>query len=308
MGLRLFRVIKLPEHTRPGGFDRAAIHHASGRLFVAHTVNNAVDVIDCVADQYVYSIQSLPGVAGALVSDERNLVFTSNRGENTVGIFHPNNGTVVIRVPVGIRPNGLAFDPLRGNLLVANAGDPEVPDSFTLSLVDVVSHKMLASIPVPGRTRWVVFDREERAFYVNIADPAQIVVVEACSPFHITRTIPIPAAGPHGLELDAENHRLFCACDARKLITLDPRTGEVLSTLELSGAPDVVCYNPSLSRLYVAIGDTGVIDVFDTNGLYRLATIPAERGAHTIALDMERKKLYAFLPTSNRAFVYQEIA
>ena len=31
----------------------------------------------------------LRAVAGALASDERNLAFTSNRGENTVGIFTP---------------------------------------------------------------------------------------------------------------------------------------------------------------------------------------------------------------------------
>jgi hypothetical protein len=28
-------------------------------------------------------------VAGALVSDESQLVFTSNRGENTIGVFAP---------------------------------------------------------------------------------------------------------------------------------------------------------------------------------------------------------------------------
>ena len=109
----------------------------SGRLYVAHTANDALDVIDCVEDRYLHSIANLTGVAGALVSDEQKLVFTSNRGENTVGIFGPDSEVGVTKIGVGIRPNGLAYDPIRGLLLAANVGDPKVPDSFTLSIVDV---------------------------------------------------------------------------------------------------------------------------------------------------------------------------
>ena len=40
--------INLPEHCAEGGFDHADIHMPSNRLYVAHTGNNAVDVIDTV--------------------------------------------------------------------------------------------------------------------------------------------------------------------------------------------------------------------------------------------------------------------
>ena len=91
MRLELLGYIELPENVKPGGFDHAAVHRASARLYVAHTANDALDVIDCVRDRYSHSIKNLTGVAGALVSDEENLVFTSNRGENTVGIFAPDD-------------------------------------------------------------------------------------------------------------------------------------------------------------------------------------------------------------------------
>jgi hypothetical protein len=70
-----------------GGFDHAAVHGRRGLLYVAHTANDAVDVIDCAANRYLRSIPGLGAVAGALVSEADDLVFTSNRGENTVGIF-----------------------------------------------------------------------------------------------------------------------------------------------------------------------------------------------------------------------------
>ena len=67
MSLEQLGYIELPENVKPGGFDHAAVHRASGKLYVAHTVNDALDVIDCVHDRYSHSIKNLMGVAGALV-------------------------------------------------------------------------------------------------------------------------------------------------------------------------------------------------------------------------------------------------
>jgi DNA-binding beta-propeller fold protein YncE len=306
MTLQLSGFIELPASSKPGGFDHAALHRASSRVYVAHTANDALDVLDATRDRYLHSIGGLAGVAGALVSDEHNLVFTSNRGENTVGIFRPDDEASLVKVPVGVRPNGLAYDPGRGLLLAANVGDPAIPGSFSLSIVDVKRREMAASIPVPGRTRWTVFDARADAFYVNIAHPAQIVVVAASDVTRVARVFDIPAAAPHGLDLDAEKHRLFCACDAAKLLTVDTHTGAVLSENDMSGVPDVIFLNAALRRLYVAVGDPGVVDVFDTASLRRLESVATEQGAHTLALDPDRSQVFAFLPQTHRAAVYQE--
>jgi len=306
MSLKSMQFIDLPEHIAPGGFDHAAIHNASSRLYVAHTVNNALDVIDCASDRFLHSIPGLTGVAGALVSEERNLVFTSNRGENTVGIFAPDHEQELTKIPVGVRPNGLSFDPQRGLLLAANVGNPNLPDSFTLSMVDVQRREMIASIPVPGRTRWTVYDPLAGAFYVNIADPTQIIVVAAAHPDRIARTLTVPAGGPHGLDLDVEHQVLFCACDAGKVFAISATSGEILYAADLSGTPDVIFFNPELKHLYVAFGDPGGIDVFDAGSLSRLETVPTEKGAHTLAFDAVRNKIYAFLPQTHRARVFTD--
>ncbi len=304
MSLRLMGHIELPENLKPGGFDHAAVHCGSGRLYVAHTANDALDVIDCVEDRYLHSIENLKGVAGALVSDEQNLAFTSNRGENTVGIFAPDNEPSLAKVGVGIRPNGLAYDPASGLLLVANVGDPKVPNSFTLSIVNVKEQRMTASVRVPGRTRWPVFDGQGEFFYINIADPAEIVVLASNAPDRVARTLSIPATGPHGLDFDPEHRRLFCACDSNQLVILKADSGEVLKQLELSGSPDVIFFNRVLRHLYVAVGDPGVVDVFDTDVMERIETIPTERDAHTLGFDAERNKVYAFLAETHCAAVY----
>jgi DNA-binding beta-propeller fold protein YncE len=296
--------INLPAHRGPGGFDHAAVHRASARLYVAHTANDAIEVLDCATDRYLHAIPNFIGVAGALVSEESHLVFTSNRGEHTVGIFAPDNEAGLVKVAVGLHPNGLAYDPGRALLLVANVGDPEIPDSPTVSIVDVAAHAVVASVPMPGRTRWAVFDPQQEVFFINIADPAQIVVIDARHPRQIATAYRISAAGPHGLDLDVPQSWLFCACDTRVLVCLDACSGRVLDERALSGSPDVIFLSATLGHLYVAIGDPGVIDVFDTGTMQHLETIATEEGAHTIAFDAARNKVYAFLPHTHRAAVY----
>jgi DNA-binding beta-propeller fold protein YncE len=296
--------IDLPAHVKPGGFDHAAIHRACRRLYVAHTANDAMDVIDCATDRYLHSIPNLTGVAGALVSDEQNIVFTSNRGENTVGMFSPDAEAALVKVAVGVGPNGLAYDPGRDLLLAASVGDPKRPSSHTVSIVDVGKRALVADVPVPGRTRWAVFDPQQEMFFVNISEPAQIVVIDARAPTTILHIYNVPAAGPHGLDLDGTQGRLFCACDDKKLVCLEAHSGKVLDERELTGAPDVIFLNARLRHLYVAIGEPGVIDIFDTNTMKRLETVATERSAHTIAFDADRNKVYAFLPESHRAAVY----
>jgi DNA-binding beta-propeller fold protein YncE len=298
--------IALPAHHRPGGFDHAAVHGPRRQLYVAHTANNALDVIDCATDKYLRSIPQLEGVAGALVSEEHDLVFTSNRGENTVGIFAAGHEEALTKVPVGVKPNGLAYDAGRGLLMAANVGDPSAPGSFTVSVVDVSARAMIADVPVSGRTRWTVFDAEVGCFYVNIANPAQIEIVESANPGRIARTFLVSAVGPHGLDLDTATHRLFCACDGGALVVLDARSGAELARAELAGVPDVIFFNRDRRHLYVAIGDPGLIEVFETDGMRRVEVIRTEAGAHTLGFDQTHHTVYAFLPDSRRALVFHD--
>ena len=242
------------------------------------------------------------------MSEARGLVFTSNRGENTVSVFAPGAERDAFKVAVGVKPNGLAFDPARGILIAANVGDPSIPDSYSVSVVDLGRRERIAEIKVPGRTRWAIYDAAREMFFVNIASPARIVAIDAREPTRISKEYEVPAEGPHGLDLDAATGRLLCACDAGVLVAIDAASGRVLGDVPLSGVPDVIFLHPQSGRLYVAIGDPGVIDVIDIGTMRREEVVPTEAGAHTLALDRKRNKIYAFLPRSHRAAVFVDTA
>jgi DNA-binding beta-propeller fold protein YncE len=308
MVLRLLGHIELPANRANGGFDHADVHLPTDRLYVAHTSNDAIDVIDSARDLYIESMPGLVAVAGALVSEARGLVFTSNRGENTVSVFSPHAERDAFKIVVGMKPNGLAFDPARGILIVANLGDPSIPGSHSVSVVDLARRERIAEVKVPGRTRWAIYDAASEMFFVNIASPARIIAIDARNPSKLLKEYEVPAAGPHGLELDPATGRLLCACDAGLLLAIEAASGDVLADVSLSGAPDVIFLHPQSGHLYVAIGDPGVIDVIDIGTMRRAEVVTTEAGAHTLALNRKRNKVYAFLPQSHRAAVFVDTA
>src|SRR4051812_41275331 len=161
--------IVLPEHLGKGAFDHAAVHAASGHVYVAHTANDAVDVFDPAAKKYLFSVPHLPGSAGVLISDEAQVIISANRSENTIGVFAPGPNPEVVKIAVGLNPNGLAYDAKRRLILVANLGDPAIPNSYTLSIVDLDARKMRAAIPLAGTTRWALYDPGTDAYYINIS-------------------------------------------------------------------------------------------------------------------------------------------
>jgi len=234
------------------------------------------------------------------------MAFTSNRGEKTVGVFPHGKEKSLTKVRVGGLPNGLAFDPPRDQLLAANVSKQDDPSPITASIVDTVKKILIADIILPGRTRWTVFDKKTDRFYVNISKPPQIVAIESKDPDGISATFDIPATGPHGLDIDTEGRRLFCACDQGGLFTVDLKSAKVTRASDLSGPPDVIFYNSKLHHLYIAIGEPGVIDVFDTHTMKPVQIVKTEPGAHTIAYNPGTDRVYGFMPATHRAAAYQD--
>lgn len=301
MSLNLVGTIELPASAGPGGFDHAAV--CGARLYVAHTANDCVEVIDCLAKVHLTSVRGLKGVAGVLASNAEQTIFTANRDEDTISIIPADSTDTAVKVPVGFQPNGLAYADSRRLLLSANVGKKGQPGTASATIISTKDARVVAHIPMPGCTRWAMFSPSMDAFFINIADPACIAVVDAGHPAQIARTLSIPATGPHGLDLDERNQRLFCACDDAKLLTIDPRSGAVLATISLSGAPDTIFHDGKRERLYVAIGEPGVVDIVDTKSFRVVGTVKTEVGAHTVGYDEARGNVYAFLPNSHRALV-----
>jgi DNA-binding beta-propeller fold protein YncE len=293
--------VPLPSGAKPG-FDHADVYRPNRRIYVAHTGADRVEVIDGDQRTFARSLLDLPGVAGALVDEGNDLLFTSDRAAARVSMFRCSNEQLLGRVAVGPHPNGLAYDRRRRRLYTFNLGEP-LGENCTASLVDVDALEVVAELPLPGRPRWAVYDAERDRVYVNIREPSQITIID-CTRAAIEEEYAVPSDGPHGLWLDGD--LLFCAADGGALLVLDRDSGDLLASLPLPGVPDVVMYNTERARLYVAVGEPGVICSFDGEQLEPLETITTEAAAHTTCWDPDGRCLYVFCPSSGGAAVYEE--
>src|SRR5258706_12900047 len=73
MTLKQLGLVALPKHVGQGSFGHAAVDRGRALLYVAHTANDAVDVIDTRSGSHLRSISGLKGVAGALVDEPTGL-------------------------------------------------------------------------------------------------------------------------------------------------------------------------------------------------------------------------------------------
>jgi DNA-binding beta-propeller fold protein YncE len=284
---------------QPGGFDHADVHTPSGAVFVAHTGFDQVEVIDGPGGNHRTSVPDCPEGSGVLYAPDVDWVFVAARGDGRVFVLDAPSGRVLKSLHAGFRPNGIAWDPGRGQLLVADVQD------YSARLLNGASGALLVTTALPGRPRWAAFDRPRERFLVNIADPACIAVLAAASGELLDQQ-PVASVGPHGMAVDEEANLLFIACDSAELVTLQLDTGAELSRLPIAGPPDVLWYNPDRSLLYVAIGRPGTVQVIDTRSMAASQEIATEDGAHTLTFDVQRQRLYVFLPQSCQATVYEE--
>ncbi len=298
MTLNLAQSIELPHHTS-GGFDHGDVHLQTGRVFVAHTAMGTVEVIDGERGLHRAAILGCPEASGVLCAQKVGLVFAASRGAGKILVIEAASGNVVEEVAVGPKPNGLAWDTRRRRLLIADVRD------FRARLADPYTGRVVTETELPGRPRWCVYDSRTDRFLVNIRKPACIAVLTADTVLSQVRWR-LSLAGPHGLDVDPEHGRAFVACDGGTIFALDLETGRELAGVAIAGEPDAIWHNPNRSRLYVAIGQPGVIDVVDTRAMAVAQEVPTETGAHTTAFDRLRQLLYVFLPDSCRAAVYTE--
>lgn len=289
--------IGVPPH-RDSGFDHGDVHLASGRIFIAHTAQGTVEVIDGEALVHIATIPGCPEGSGVLCAQEEGLVFAAARAGGRVLVIDAASLAVTTEIATGPRPNGLAWNGRAGTLLVADVED------FRARL-HRVDGGAASDVQLPGRPRWCVHDAEADRFLVNVRDPACVAVV-AGEPPRLVEQWAVSSNGPHGLDIDTEAGRAFVACDGGAVVVLDLSTGREVGSVGIAGQPDAIWFNLRQRLLYVALGEPGLVDVIDTAAMRLCEQVATEPGAHTTAFDASRQRLAVFLPGTCRTAIYQE--
>jgi DNA-binding beta-propeller fold protein YncE len=107
-------------------------------MYVAHTGADRIEVLDCNTQTWLHSVPDLPGVAGVLVDEEHELLFSSDRDAGRVSVYRCSKEDLIGRVEVGPHPKGLAYGRRRRRLYAFNLGEP-LGEDCTASVVELES-------------------------------------------------------------------------------------------------------------------------------------------------------------------------
>ena len=97
------------------------------------------------------------------------------------------------------------------------------------------------------------------------------------------------------MSLDPEHHRAFLACEENNLMTvLDLDKHEAISFLPLADGPDVIKFDATLGRIYVAcyIGAISIFHQDDPEHYRKLEDFPVQRTVHSLAVDPTTHRVY----------------
>jgi len=280
-------------------FDHGDVDLATGHVFIAHTALGAVEVIDPAQERHIVTLPGCPEASGVLCAQHERLVFAAARGAGALLVIDAATHAILRRLAVGTHPNGLAWAADWQHLLVADVADA------TARLVDPTQGRILATVTLPGRPRWGVYDRGRQRFLLNIREPAMVIALHP-ETLENVMAISVSVPGPHGLDIDHARDRAYVACDGGAVVELDLTSDREVRSATIPGVPDATWVNPQAACLYVAIGQPGVLSVIDLDTMTEQEAVITEPGAGTTAFDVQRQQLYVFLPHTSRVAIYAE--
>jgi len=307
--LRQIAVIDLPG---PAGrrFDYLTIDYDDHYLLSAHLAAGILYIIDTRNNAVVKAISGVPGVEGVEYVPELRKVYTSDSGDNTIGVVGLKEMPVVKKLPTEAKPDGSAYAaPFRKLYVSDERGKAE-------AVVNVDKDEIVKTLKFNSETGMPQYDPVARKIYVNLQDQNVFAVIDPADDKVVSRYSVGRCQGNHGMALDPEHHRAFLACEGNELMTVfDLDAHRPIAFLPLAAGPDVVKYDPGLKRIYVACY-SGAISVFqevDPNHFRKLEDFPVQKKVHSLAIDSETHRVYAPEQEENghpvaRMIVYEAIA
>jgi DNA-binding beta-propeller fold protein YncE len=273
-------------------FDYASLDVDRGLLFIAHLGASEVIEFDVHAGRVVRVIPGLAQVHGVLVVPDRHRVYATATGTNQMVILDEDTGQQLGRAATGDYPDGLAYDAVNATIWTTN----ETGGSETIA--DAATGQPKGSVDLGGEAGNVAYDPTGVHMIVDVQSHDELAVIDPAA-LTIIRRVRLPGCDhDHGLALDPAHRVAFIACDANAtLLTVDLDSWHVIDTEQVGKDPDVLAFDPSTGRLYVA-AESGWLTVLthhdghlDVAGRSYLAD-----GAHVVAVDPASHRSYYPVP------------
>ncbi len=268
-----------------GGWDYTAMDSNARRLYATH--NNEVDVIDPDNGKIVGSIQQLHFVHGVALASDLGKGFISNGQSNSVTIFDLKTLQKTGEPAVGgMNPDSICYEPKTQRVFTFNGR------SSNSTAINAETGEPLETFPVGGKPEFCAADGNGK-LYVNLEDKSSIAEIDAAKPA-VLRTAPLaPCESPSGLAIDTKDGVLFSVCDNKMMAVTGIKSLNVIATPAIGANPDAAGFDPGTGLAFSSNGEGSLTIVKNTGGKWEaVETVPTERGARTMTVDLKNHRVY----------------
>jgi glutamine cyclotransferase len=289
-GLKLVREVPLPGPANR--FDYQSVDVATGRIYMNHMNAGRTIVFDANSGRVITEIMDLPRATGVWAVPSHHQVYVSAVGAHQVAIIDDRTLKVVSRVGDIRFPDGIAYAPEADKVFVSDeSGGADV-------VIDPNTSRKRSTIELGGEAGNTHYDSVSRCILVAVQTKNLLAAIDPASE-RIVQRYDLPGSdNPHGFTLDEPGRLAFITSEGNGLLqVVDLRTMKILQTLKVPDDPDVLAWDPSWRRLYVA-SESGALSAFWLDGqtLRPIGEVRAPR-AHTVSVDPRTHLVY--LPLEN---------
>ena len=294
--------------------DYESIDPVAGRLYLAKMGDGELLVFDIVHNKLI-RLDGYPKITGVLAVPELHRLYASvpggglasslgvglgmlglSSGAGALAIVDTDNLKEIKRLPGGVFPDGIAYDPVDRRLFVSD----ELGSAILV--VDAKTEQALVRIATGGEVGNVQYDRTFAKVFAALQSRNELATIDPVRSTIEKRTALPGCRHPHGLAIAPAGAIGYVACDANDiLLAVDLVSDRVLASLPVAHDPDVMALDPEVKRLYVA-SESGVLSIFDISN----ARSPVPSGdvfigdnAHAVAVDPMSHRLYFGLANEN---------
>ncbi len=291
--LRLVADVPLPGSA--SRFDYQSLEPRAGRLFISHMGSGQLVVFDVRTGRVTANLNGFPTVTGVLAVPAEHRAYASATGDHAVVVVDDSTLKIVARVPGPRFPDGIAYAPAERRVFVSDeSGRRDV-------VIDATTNTVVGQIELGGEAGNTQYDPGWHCVIVAVQTANQLAVIDPATATIVRRlTLDKAVRHPHGIHIDAPHRLAFIAGqESATLGVLDLRTLELRAVLPIGSDPDVLAFDQSLGRLYVA-AESGVVAVFEeaAGSLTQLGWYRAPQ-AHSVAVDPATHRVYLPLADVN---------
>jgi len=229
-------------------------------------------------------------VEGVEYVPEFKKVYTSNAGDNTIGVVDIKQMKVIRKLKTESKPDGSAYATPFHKLYVSDER------AKAEAIVDVTKDEIIKTLHFDSETGMPQYDPIARKVYVNLQDTNTFTVIDPNTDEVIGRYPVGRCKGNHGMTIDPEHHRAFLSCEENNLMTVfDLDKHQPIAYFPMADGADVIKFDSGLQRIYAACY-SGAISVFhqdDPQHYRKLEDFKVQHAVHSLAVNQETHRVYS---------------